>query len=1103
MIRRDLVAFALSWTFVILTTDSLWGADAGELFFETKIRPVLIERCFECHGRDQVKGGLRVDSRESLLKGGDSGPAIRPGNVEASPLILAIRRTDESFVMPPAAPLSAEVVHDFEHWVQEGANWPAYVPVKSRRIAVSSPISPRMPNDPVLQPALQLWLKADARPWKEGQAVALWEDESGRGHDLAATAGARQGGTGEPARFVSQSSISGFPAVRFEPASGMGGNATSAPGIKGDGELTMFVVARLKSGSDRQVSLLAGLGELSHPHDPQRARGIAIGLQSAEATGVPILVGGWGHNASPTNLSSQPVLDGPPVIMTLTKRRGPLAATSEILLNSQSVGLLTGSGESPDLTRRSDLGFFLGHAQAWAKGFSGDVAEVIVYNRHLTADERGGVEAHLSSKYRIPLAASQSEQFVEGGDPSFSARHWAFEPLTTPPVPATTNVSGDHPIDRFLAAKWSERQLKPMEQADARTLVRRLYFDLLGLPPTAEEMEQATRSLTPWNDFAWNELIERLLASPRYGERWGRHWLDVVRYADTAGDNADYPVPEARYYRDYVIDAFNADKPYDLFLREQLAGDLLAAEGPRERYAEQIAATGFLALSRRYATGPYELWHLTLEDTVDTVGQGLMGLTLRCARCHDHKFDPVTTKEYYGLYGIFESTQFPWAGAEEFQSKKLPREHFVPLIPAAEVEPLLAENAEKEKTLEAEFVQLEAASPIPVELASLADKLAAMKSTNSSSSELAAVQTEHDKMKRKWEAAKNGRRAPMETTRRRGYPESIPVAYAVHEGIARAAYVQKSGDPGQPGPVVARGVPTFMTSVESPTVPANESGRRQLAEWLTRPEHPLTSRVIVNRVWQIHFGQGIVATPSNFGLRGAPPTHPELLDWLARRFVADGWSFKQLHRLMLTSRVWRLASMGDTQNDLSDPANTYLWRHNRRRLDAESIRDAMLTASGQLDLSRPSAHPFPPIAKWSYTQHNQFKEFYSSLHRSVYLMTPRLQRHPFLSLFDGPDTNTTTGVRTSSIVTAQALYLMNNEEVKGYAEAFAKRVLADRRERRIETAFEIAYQRHPEIIETERIAQFLQDSVPRSDDLYAWTAVCRALMTSHEFFHVE
>ena len=1103
MTRRHLIAFALCWLMTLLCPVIAWNASADETFFETKIRPVLIERCFECHGRDHSKGGLRVDSREALLKGGDSGPAMIPGDPSTSLLIRAIRRSDDALIMPPSAPLAASIIQDFEQWVQSGANWPAFVPVKSRRVVTAPPSPPRIPNDPALQGAIQLWLKADGRPWKDGQPVTLWEDDSGRGHDLAATAGARPGGTGAPARFVTQSLISGFPAVRFEVDTGLGGNTASAPDIRGDGELTMIVVARVRGDSDTRTRLIAGLGDLSSPENPQHARGAAIGLQPNGELGKPILVGGWGHDAAPVTPLSESVLNGSPCVMTLTKRSGTLAAHSEFIINGQGTGPLNGSAVPSNLTRRGDLGFFMGHAQAWALGFTGDVAEVILYNRCLTSEERGGVEAYLSAKYRIPLALTHDEQLVEGGDPAFLVRHWAFEPLTNPAVPAATEQSGTHPIDCFVAAKWSERQLKPVAQADPRTLVRRLYFDLIGLPPTFEELEQAVRALTPWNEAAWGTLIDQLLASPHYGERWGRHWLDVVRYADTAGDNADYPVPEARYYRDYVIDSFNADKPYDQFLREQIAGDLLAADGPRERYAEQVAATGFLALSRRYATGPYELWHLTLEDTIDTVGQGFMGLTLRCARCHDHKFDPVTQREYYGLYGIFESTQYPWAGAEEFQSQKTPRQHFVPLIPPEEAAPLIAECRSQEMAIELEIAKEESASPTPAALAALAEKLALLKSSNSSSSEIAALQKQHDKLKKEWESSKSQRSAPLETTRRRGFPESIPIAYGVHEGTPRSASVQKSGDPGQPGAVVARGVPTFLANLKRPSVPAGESGRRQLAEWLTQPDHPLTSRVIVNRVWQAHFGHGIVATPSNFGVRGATPTHPQLLDWLAHHFVAEGWTIKPLHRLILTSRTWRLASASDTENDVRDPANAYLWRHDRRRLDAELIRDALLTASGQLVLKRPDFHPFPPIAKWNYTQHNQFKEFYDSPHRSVYLMTPRLQRHPFLSLFDSPDTNTTTGMRTSSIVTAQALYLMNNNEMKSYAEAFAKRVLAGPPNQRIEIAFHNAFQRHPNSIEVERVTRFLNDSLSITDELSAWTAVCRALMTSHEFFHVE
>ncbi len=1079
----------------------LGAAEVDEAFFETRIRPVLVQRCFECHGRDQAKNALRVDSREALVKGGDSGAAIVPGDASKSLLVRAIRRSDENLQMPPKSTLSETVVADFVRWINDGAAWPAFEPVKTRRVVAERPVETRSPDDPRLIRALQVWFKADGQPWKDGQAVSLWEDASGRGHDLAATAGARRGGTGRSAKFVAQSAIVGFPAVRFGVESGLGGNAASAPEIAGDAEFTMFVVARIQNDPQSQ-GLVAGFGEPATPGNTGRARCAIIGLQPGGA-GQPVFVGGWGNDAIPAEPTGPAVLDGPPVIIALTKHRGPLASTSHFHVNGHESAALKGSMELPEFGRRDDLGFFMGHAQSWLRGFTGDVAEVLLYNRSLESQERNGIEAHLSAKYRIPLAAAQREQIVDGGDPAFSPPHWAFEPMKKVSPPTSADPSLSHPVDRFVAAKWVQQGLKFVEPADARILVRRLYFDLIGLPPSPAEMEQSVAALTPWNDTAWAALIDRLLDSPHYGERWGRHWLDVVRYADTAGDNADYPVPEARLYRDYVIDSFNADKPYDQFVREQLAGDILAADTPSDRYAESVTATGFLALSRRYATGPYELWHLTLEDTIDTVGQAFMGLTLRCARCHDHKFDPVTQHDYYALYGIFESTQFPWAGAEEFQSQKQPRQHFVPLIPSKDAEPLLAAHAEAEKQLAVQITELEKDGPQAKSLASLAEKIASLKAASANAAEIAVVQTEHDKVKQQLEASKAALRVPFEAARRRGFPDTVPIAYSVREGVPRPAVLQRSGDPGQAGAVVARGVPAFLTTREQVRIPESQSGRRQFAEWLTRPDHPLTARVMVNRIWQHHFGRGLVATPSNFGLRGVAPTHPELLDWLALSFVDNGWSVKAVHRLILTSRVWRLSSADEAQNATLDPVNAFLWHHDRQRLQAETIRDAMLATGGRLDLSRPGAHPFPPITNWTYTQHNQFRDFYPSRHRSVYLMVPRLQRHPFLALFDGPDTNTTTGSRTSSIVPAQALYLMNSAEVKEEANAFAEVVLKAPAEARIDTAYGMAFQRKPTAEEMSRAAEFLATYTGRAGAPAAWAAFCRVLLTSHEFFQID
>lgn len=693
--------------------------------------------------------------------------------------------------------------------------------------------------------------------------------------------------------------------------------------------------------------------------------------------------------------------------------------------------------------------------------------------------------------------------------------HWSFQPVLRHELPPA-DAGDDHPIDRFVAASRAERNLHPVAPAAPRALVRRLYFDLIGLPPPPEEVERLERELLVDRDAAISRLVDQLLDSPHYGERWGRHWMDVVRYADTAGDNADYPVPEAHLYRNYIIDAFNADKPYDQFVREQLAGDLLASESAgkntredasranpdsRRRYAEQIAATGFLALSRRYGTAPYELWHLTLEDTIDTVGRTFLGLTLKCARCHDHKFDPLTTRDYYALYGIFNSTQFPWAGGEEFRSKKLPREHFVPLIPDDEFIPRRDKLEQQLDAMAAEIAALEN------ELQSVVGERKTELSTR-----LAALGTERLALQRS------------------SLPPDVAGAYAVREGKPADAVVQAAGDPQTPGPAVPRGVPAFLAPVPI-EIPSGQSGRLQLAEWLTRPDHPLTARVMVNRVWQHHFGRGLVLTPSNLGTSGAAPTHPELLDDLAAKFVDSGWSVKALHRWILTSKTWQLSSEHDDHDAALDPGNEYYWRHDRRRLEAEAIRDAILSVAGELRLDRPPPHPFPPIASWNWTQHSQFKDRYESSHRSVYLMTQRLQRHPFLALFDGPDTNTSTERRTTATVTPQALYLLNSPEMTRLSAALARRLIekATDVDQRIDWAHRWCFGRPATERERERGREYiaaclaaLRDAptadsrvsataagpstafaASSSPEHEAWTGLSRALLSSNEFCYLD
>ena len=709
-----------------------------------------------------------------------------------------------------------------------------------------------------------------------------------------------------------------------------------------------------------------------------------------------------------------------------------------------------------------------------------------------------------------------------------SQKHWAFEPVKKPTPPVDPTGWASHPVDQFIAAKLRERGLKPTGPADKRVLLRRVYFDLIGLPPTPKEMADFLADQSP---DAYAKVVDRLLASPQYGERWGRHWMDVARYADTAGDNADYPIPEVRLYRDYIVDSFNADKPYDEFVREQIAGDILAKQGPKEKYAERVVATGFLSLSRHYGTAPYELWHLTLEDAIETTGRAFLGLTLRCARCHDHKFDPVTKEDYYALYGIFESTQFPWAGGEEFNSLKKPREHFAPLNPPAETASKMAAFRQRIEQLEADIRRTEKEDPLAKRVPDLQRQIDAK---NREIQELAkkkqktdALKTELTKLTRERDLA-NGQlqvklaklRDELFKYRRASLPSDLPGAYAVGDGKSVDAYVQVRGDVAQRGPVVKRGVPKFLDGGKPIQISPSGSGRLQLGEWLTRPDNPLTARVMVNRIWQHHFGKGIVGTPSNFGFRGEPPTHPELLDWLATEFMASGgrqtpgWSIKRMHRLILSSKTYQLASSHDAGNAAKDPGNQWYWRSDRRRLDAEAIRDAMMFVSGKLDLTRPGPQPFPPIDQWHWTQHIPFKETYATNHRSVYLMTQRWQRHPYLALFDGPDTNTTTDQRTSATVPQQALFLTNSPFAQEQAEAFARRLIAASpdRQKRIALAHELAWSRPAKMEDLERGVQYVdtyQAELTKAGgtsgriEVEAWTSYARVMLSANEFVYLD
>ena len=1089
-----------------------------------------------------------------------------------------------------------------------------------------------------------------------------------------------------------------------------------------------------------------------------------------------------------------------------------------------------------------------------------------------------------------------------------TSRHWAFEPLGKGIIPEVRNKSWvRNPIDAFVMAKQESKGLQPGGQSDKLALIRRATFDLTGLPPEPRDVEAF---LADSSATAFEKVVDRLLKSPAYGERWGRHWLDVVRYADTAGETADYPVPLAWRYRNYVINSFNADKPYDEFVREQIAGDILAEQGGPENYAERVTATGYLAISRRFGFDSENYHHLTIQDTIDTVGQSVLGLSLGCARCHDHKFDPVSVKDYYGLYGIFDSTRYAFPGSEQKQKVRsmLPlvsrvesggkwreyREKIATLLgqlgdqntmgtgpilrslfeidgdfelqaPAAGgsngvlVPPWLYEgqvaltssaqspyrnfystgkvgvslpegatiykirqaiypkhdgqslyvnldfrmgpkkmtetkgkhafvlgevsgkpvveilfaadslclrngnieevvaplkpsewyNLQLKIDLKQRTVSLKVGvpgsvsevlnKPIPIGNASAIELLefrsegptgakwtsmefdnlglqevpiqnvsreisgVAKKAGGSDFTELqsrlkqisgidgdcemqvkgappsapwnsgpnsvvkisdksqspfqniyplgtlglqmpnrseydglgmslttpktddqgrihiafdfrcattanggsgswryyighgpgnsAAVElyfngtsffqrsgdarevvvpiqvgqwyqvqiilntrektytgtiasansksefkgksstgwdgiTDYtfvdsyghlggvrpaldfdnfivgeralpalgDRSMQMAQGADKGRRAEVAEIRKKLAEEELrvkslkqelakliadgPVAmtYGVVEGTPHNAKIQVRGEPDKPGPEVPR---SFVKVLGGETLPAGAkgSGRLELASWLTRAENPLTARVMVNRIWQYHFGRGLVATPNDFGLRGLPPSHPELLDYLASEFIRSGWSMKAMHKQIMLSATYREStdSADSVQSDtMGDTSDLYL-NFTRRRLSAEEIRDSILAVSGELDRTPGQEHPFPAPNTWGFSQHGPFSAAYDHNKRSVYLMTQRLKRHPFLGLFDGADPNTTTASRLVTTVPTQALFFLNDAFVHEKSEKWASRLIKDQSEmpHRIEKAWRTAIGRAPSSTEEAEAIAFL------------------------------
>jgi hypothetical protein len=651
--------------------------------------------------------------------------------------------------------------------------------------------------------------------------------------------------------------------------------------------------------------------------------------------------------------------------------------------------------------------------------------------------------------------------------------HWAFQPIQPPSLPGVGHLDApiSNPIDAFVLDRLKNAGLSANPPATRATWIRRLTFDLHGLPPTPAEIQAYEQDTA---DDADAKLIDRLLASPRYGERWGRHWLDVARYADTMGYffESERRYPFAYCYRDYVIRAFNEDKPYDRFILEQIAADKLPMGDDRS----SLAALGFLTVGRRFLNNTPDI----IDDRIDVVSRGLMGLTVSCARCHDHKYDPIPIQDYYSLYGVFASTTEP---------------SVLPAIAASPHAAAYEQELIKRETELTEFVrykneQLAAACRLGGLL--LDDTPLAVTPMASLMAPIAAL--DRDQLEKKFAAPDRDRLRQL-TARVQEHrlfsPDAPPRAMVVNDlPQPTKPHVFLRGNPANLGSEVPR---QFLSVLQPDRQPFTDgSGRLDLARAIVDPRNPLTARVLVNRVWQHHFGQGLVATPSDFGRRSDPPSHPQLLDWLADRFVKDGWSVKQLHRRILLSATFRQSSADRPEALAKDPENRLLWKFNRQRLEFEALRDGMLSTAGLLDLSMGGQSV--DIVKEPF-----------ALRRTVYGYVERQNLPGIFRTFDFASPDMHSPQRLNTTVPQQALFLMNSAFIGHVAKALANRpevVQATAPAERIAIIYRLLFGREPqlhEVILGERFVTGFPDAA-RSN---GWERYTQTLLLTNEFAFVD
>ncbi len=776
---------------------------------------------------------------------------------------------------------------------------------------------------------------------------------------------------------------------------------------------------------------------------------------------------------------------------------------------------------------------------------------------------------------------------------------WSFRPLQQPPLPAVSDQAWVRsPIDRFVLAALEANQLTPAPPADPLTLIRRATLDLTGLPPSEEEVRAFLADPSP-NAFAI--VVDRLMASPRYGEKWGRHWLDVARYADSTGADEDYRYPHAWRYRDYVIDAFNHDVPFDRFMREQIAGDLLPPAAGQNVNTAGIVATGFLALGPKLVAeqDKVKMFYDIVDEQIDVAGKAFLGLTISCARCHDHKFDPISTKDYYSLASIFASTK--QLSQIEGTVSKL---YFAPLVAkdvAAEYEAHQKRLADKQKEIDA-VIGVEATRYRDLLAPEMARYMTAARRVYQSGeakdasldeallqrwvdylkptkerrphlelwykSEAEAINYQRDFLAeaarrtkaqeefriRSEEARARGEKPPIppkflagenrfytevatgkgpltlpaqepekiytEAARKKidalnaelrkikdAAPPEPPFACAVAEDQPVEQRVFLRGNPDSKGETVPKRFPTILAGEQQQPI-SQGSGRMELANWLADPLNPLPARVMANRIWQGHFGQGLVRTPNNFGIAGERPSHPELLDWLAAEFIRQGWSIKKMHRLILLSSTYQMSADATPAKREKDPDNRLLSRYSIRRKTVEEIRDSLLLLDGSLDLTMGGS-----LQKGEGTD-NEFSDGRKSIHpddsnrRTVYLALRRSNLATLFTLYDFGDATTSTEYRSQTNVAPQALYMMNSKFVADRSRGVAKQLLQQELTDagRVSRAWLNILGREPKPDEVHAALQYIAafPAKPSNDEgrLLAWTSFCRSLVASNDFIYV-